>query len=391
MTETVLDSPAIHPTRSRGSAPNRNILPASMSLGGDSASFRPAPPAGAVMSILYIHVGHSKTGTSWIQAALRENADVLAAAGLAYPILQGIGSEQGAEIGQGNGLQAAGSPELLEACLRPLDRAAYPAGIVLSSEEFFPRLVEYADPAALPRAARFVGFERVELLLFIRNPVGHAASLWQQYLKRGGGSAPIEAFFAKYAVPEMAARFLDRFGSLDRVRLTCLNYDRHRRDLLAPLGGWLGLPAPVLRLPRVPVVNRGMTRAELALQASLNRRIGRAGRLLSDALCAGLPDLMPDRVRPDPACQQAMCDRLAPTLARVNALLPEPERYRPDVSDAPGGADVGGPVTLSFTPEQIALVGTALGEEIRRLRLALAARRDAALAREGRAGAPRTE
>ncbi len=48
------------------------------------------------MSVLYLHVGHSKTGTSWIQAALRENAAALETVGLAYPILDGIGNEQGA-------------------------------------------------------------------------------------------------------------------------------------------------------------------------------------------------------------------------------------------------------------------------------------------------------
>ena len=276
------------------------------------------------MAILYLHVGHSKTGTSWVQAALRENAAALAGSGLAYPILHlGIGDEQGAEIGQGNGLALATSPVgELESRLRTIGRATRPAGVVLSSEEFFPRLTQHDDPAALPRAALAAGFDRTEILLFIRNPVGHAASLWQQYLKRGGGSAPIETFFEKYSVPERVERFLDRFMSMDGVGLTCLNYDRHRHDLLTPLRAWLGQAALALTPPRAATINRGMTRAELALQAALNRRIGRAGRILSDALCVGLPDLPPDPVYPDPACQRAMCGRLASTLARVNARLP---------------------------------------------------------------------
>lgn len=332
------------------------------------------------MPILYLHVGHSKTGTSWVQAALRENAVALAEGGLAYPILDGIGDEQGAEIGQGNGLALAASPVgELEAHLRMIHRAACPAGVVLSSEEFFPRLTLHDDPAALPRAALAAGFDRIEILLFIRNPVGHAASLWQQYLKRGGGSAPIEAFFEKYSVPERVALFLDRFMSMDDVGLTCLSYDRHRHDMLTPLCVWLGRPAMTLTPPRAPTINRGMTRGELALQAALNRQIGRAGRILSDALCVGLPELPPDRISPDPDCQRAMCDRLASTLARVNARLPENERYRPDIDPAP---DRDGGATLSFRPEQIELIGTALGGEIRRLRQALVALRPGAGALE---------
>ena len=327
--------------------------------------------ARTAMPVLYLHVGHSKTGTSWMQAALRENATVLAQGGLAYPILQGVGGEHGAEIGQGNGLWLATSPiDELELRLRMIARAAGPAGAVLSSEEFFPQLTMHDDPTVLPRAALAAGFDRVEMLLFIRNPVGHATSLWQQYLKRGGGSAPIEAFFEKYSVPERVGWFLDRFMSMDGVGLTCLNYDRHRHDMLAALCTWLGQPAITLTPPRARTINRGMTRAELALQMALNRRIGRAGRILSDALCEGLPEVPPDRIRPDPGCQRAMCDRLAPTLARVNVHLHEVERYRPDIDPASAGTD---DATLSFRPEQIERIGTALGDEIRRLRLALAA------------------
>lgn len=333
------------------------------------------------MPVLYLHVGHSKTGTSWLQAALRESADALAEAGLAYPVFEGVGTEQGAEIGQGNGLWLATGPAgELELRLRMIAGAAGPAGAVLSSEEFFPRLALHDDPAVLPRTALAAGFGRIEMLLFIRNPVGHAASLWQQYLKTAGGTAPIEAFFEKYGVPELVARFLDRFLPLDGVGLTCLNYDRHRHDLLSPLRAWLGRPALALAAPRAPTINRGMTRAELALQVALNRRIGRAGRMLAhDALCVGLPEVPPDRIYPDAACQRAMCDRLAATLARVNAHLPEVERYRPDVVSAP---DRAASAPLSFSPEQIDVIGAALGGEIRRLRLALAARRRGAGASE---------
>lgn len=333
----------------------------------------------SAMPVLYLHAGHSKTGTSWVQAALRENTAALARSGLAYPVFDGIGDETGAEIGQGNGLAlAAGPVETLAAGLRTVRRHAGLAGAVLSSEEFFPRLSMYDDPGALPQAVTEAGFERVEILLFIRNPVGHAASLWQQYLKRGGGSAPIEAFFEKYRVPERVALFLGKFMSMDGVRLTCLNYDEYRHDMLAPLCAWLGRPSTVLTPPQAVTINRGMTRAELALQAAVNRRIGRAGRILSDALCAGLPEQPPDYVYPDPACQQAMCDRLAPALARVNARLPEAQRYRCDITPLSENADAN---ALSFSPEQIEVIGAALGSEICRLHHLAAAESGASLPR----------
>lgn len=321
------------------------------------------------MPVLYLHVGHSKTGTSWLQAALRENPAALAKAGLGYSAAFGGGQEQGAEIGQGNGLSLAILPaEQWEAGLRMIDKTACPAGAVLSSEEFFPRLGQFAGPDALSSAALAAGFQRVEILLFIRNPVAHAASLWQQYLKRGGGSAPVSEFFLKYSVPERVSLFLDKFDSVRRIGLTCLNYDRHRGNMLAPLCAWLGLPVKALAPPAANTINRGMTRAELALQSALNCRIGKAGRILSDALCVGLPDLAPDRIIPDVECQREMCERLAATLESVNKCLPEAERYRHDIHPPSNAADSG---AMCFNPEQIELIGSALGGEIHRLKRAI--------------------
>ena len=332
------------------------------------------------MATLYLHVGHSKTGTSWLQAALRENPRALAGNGLAYPVLQDIGAEQGAEIGQGNGLALAVSLDNFRAGLNMIDRSTCPQGAVLSSEEFFPRLSLSDNPSILPEVARAAGFGRVEMLLFIRDPVAHAVSLWQQYLKRGGGTAPIEQFFARYSVPERVALFLDRFATLAGVGLTCLNYERHRHELLRALEAWLGLPGAALTPPRARVINRGMTKAELSLQLALNRHVGRAGKLLSDALCVGLPEVSPDLVRPDAAIQKAMCERLARTLERVNRQLPESERYRRDVAPAPA---VSSGETLGFSREQIEVIGAALGGEIRRLHMAVAELREALHTRGG--------
>jgi len=161
---------------------------------------------------LYLHVGHSKTGTSWVQAVLRENGAALAKGGLAYPVFHGIGDEQGAAIGQGNGLAIAVGP--LEDGLRAIDRTACPAGVVLSSEEFFPRLAQYDDPAVLPRAARAAGFERVAILMFVRNPVGHAASLWQQYLKRGAAAPRSRRSSKNTACPNWSRIFSTGSGRL---------------------------------------------------------------------------------------------------------------------------------------------------------------------------------
>jgi hypothetical protein len=323
------------------------------------------------MPDLYLHIGHSKTGTTWLQAVLALSQSALASQGLAYPSADTRDPES-TEIILGNAPRLGFEPDLLGAELAAALRDAQSAvanlrGVVFSSEELFPNLIKLPDPGRLQSAATEAGFERIHIILFIRDPIGHAVSLWQQYLKRGGGTASLKMFLEKYAVPERVAGFLKAFGPLQNVSLTVRNYSTRKAQLGHALAEWLNVPDADLRHPDTPPLNRSLTRAELVVQIAVNRHLGRAGCLLSDALCQDLAALSPDDMTPDYIAQDALWNRLASTLAQVNATLAPEDRYRDD-RRAP--ADTSAIPALSEA--QLTLIGGVLGAEIRRLRLKLA-------------------
>lgn len=320
------------------------------------------------MTRLLLHVGHSKTGTTWIQAGAALSRQALEAHGILYPSFGQERDPASNHVELGNASAGALS---LDAFRATLDRIGPPAGrrgVLLSSEELFVQLNALADAEGIVSAAHAAGYEGIGILLFIRDPMEHAASLWQQYLKRGGGSAGVEEFFRKYAVPGRVAGFLDIHAGHPAISVTLRNYSRHTDRLMGVVSDWLDVPPGIWKSPPAARLNRSLTAGEVAFQRALNRHLGRAGVLLSDALCERLPHLRPTDIRPSREVQEETWRRLGPDMARVDARAAPQDRYCHDVRE---GDDDAGP---ALSAAQIEVVADAMGAEIRRLRLLLASR-----------------
>ena len=314
---------------------------------------------------LHLHVGHEQTGSSWLQAALRGAREGLRAHGLDYPQGREPAHLGPADISSGNGAGALESERALAAALAGCDAAA-PRGALLSSEWLFREIEAQADLAFLPRLAGAAGFGPVRVLLLIRDPLDHAASAYQQALKRGGETGDAAAFFRAFRFPERVEAALARLEAAG-VETTVRNFSRHRGDLLAVMRDWLDLPEKALPPPPAARVNRSLTAAERELQRALNAALGRGGALLADALCQRLPDVAPEAAAPAREAQEETRARLAPAVARVNARLPEAERWRCEIRDAAPRAD-----DLALSREQLRVIAETLGGEIARLRADLA-------------------
>ena len=310
--------------------------------------------------MLLLHLGHDKTGSSWIQSSFRLSRAALAAQGIDYaPGRDGHGDPVRITSGNGQGLLT--SIETLDAGLA--SSRTPPGRSLLFSSEFLFSEIESGDAVSFLRAAaQRHGFARVSLLLFIRNPLGHAASRWQQDVKREGAVELVVDCFNRFRRPEEVASLLDRLEDAG-IELTVRNYSCCRDRLLAETASWLGVPEATLTPPPATRVNRSLTRSEIALQQALNHRLGACGMLFSDALCERLPDLEPDDVRPPAAMQQATWNRLLPAIERVNARLPEEHRYRCDIRPPAPGTE-----PLCFSEAQLDVIADAFAGEIVRLR-----------------------
>lgn len=315
------------------------------------------------MPDLLLHIGHFKTGSSYLQSVFRLNRDILYENyGIHYPTrgddpkkdpVTGVGA------GNAKGLFATiGTFRENDRFLRP-KKAAH---LLLSSEVLYKELSQHQSLAFLAETARDLGYDRVRILLFIRDPVACAASIWQQNIKLGA-TEPIEQTFERFDIPETVDRLLATLEGVGSVEVTVRNYSRCADCLLEVTRAWLGLPEAALSPLPVARVNRSFTASELAFKLALNRVVGPKCTFFTKTIAARLPELEGDEIRPATEVQERLLLRLRPAMERVNARLPGSEHYRADLGEATMLPD-----RFVFTAAQITAIAESLGGEINRLR-----------------------
>jgi hypothetical protein len=319
------------------------------------------------MASLFLHVGHPKTGSSWIQSCLRSSRAGLGEQGIRYAEGADANVSDPLRITSGNAAGILHSEAAFEQALAR-NPCATERGLLFSSEWFPSDFLAAQAHTFLEAVAERHGFDDIRVLLFIRNPVSLAVSSWIQLSKRRGKhDETLDEFcrnpdaYSKHIT--QARQFCRQLASCPRVILTVRNYSYCAGTLIDEVADWLGVPADLFAgVPR-HTVNRALTWSELRLQRALNVHLGRAGHVLSDPLCERLPDITPERLAPSPEIQSAMASYLAPVLAEMNAQIPEAHRYHFDLT-------VGDPLpeALVFTEEQNEVIAAGLGGEIRRLR-----------------------
>jgi hypothetical protein len=304
------------------------------------------------MRTLWLHVGCHKTGSSFLQASLAASVERLAAAGVRYPVDPDAGSAALIPVGNGLGVWR-----------RLADGPDWPEGersdLLFSSEILHTRLRDPWALASLRRRARAAGVERVVAVVYLRGPVDHAASWYQQQVKRHGTTRFVAEFFEDYAYPATTVALLDALAEVGELRVR--NYDVERRRLAASLEEVLELPEGTLVTPAA-AVNRSLTRAELGLQRRVNERLGPSGELVADVLCEEFPAVPAETELPPEPVQRRMLARQAAALDRLDALLPEGQPLDRGTRSPPVGA--GTPLTAA----QLEAVVGRLVEEVRERR-----------------------
>jgi len=292
---------------------------------------------------LYLHIGHRKTGSSYIQYCLAASKSALQSAGIDYPISEEISQQAINRLPtSGNGLELAralkrGDRQVVRDHLFP----ANSLDTLYSAEQLLSVLSLPAAADLLFSEAVNAQVSRISILLFIREPIDHVVSAYGQEVKRNYGSfdVNIDDYFAQYNQPAKVLAALESFGRWpDLVSTEIYNYSRCTEDLAELCFHWLGFgvsgergPAPRLADSGASKrVNRSLTVAEFEFCKSL-MEMGMKPNRLSDALVSTLPEIRSDLF--DHLAQLAapqialLSTRLQPVLNRVNPLLPEPARY----------------------------------------------------------------
>ena len=214
---------------------------------------------------LILHVGHGKTGSSWLQSWLAINSKILASKfNVRYKINSNDPSFKG-YFSMGNSYIL--EPYLNGKILHPsnfiddLD----PQGTLLFSGEKLMKILPTCQNR-LEEIATILGTEQPEILLMLRDPFDHALSLYNQKIKSQGLKISFASYLPRYDLPLKILRFLKKYP-----KAHIYHYNNCRDNLLAPLLDVLSLPYDEdWNIPPFKIINRSLSQSEIYLMRSLN-------------------------------------------------------------------------------------------------------------------------
>lgn len=305
------------------------------------------------MSTLFIHVGHGKTGSSYLQSILANSIGSLTEQGYVYPFSRDLSAAASGKISSGNAYEFDKS----------IAQGVVGEKVLFSGESFF-HLLRGKNGLSLLEKIRNAGYEKVKILLFIRDPIDHAPSSYQQSIKRRGDFWSAADFFEKYSVPKLVAEFIEQLSFFEDFDLTIKNYSRCKKTILSEFCEWSDLSFDKLRAPEIKNVNRSLSKSELFFQKEINKQIGRSGSIVSNALCNELADINSDSVLPDVASQDKMLNRLLPYIEYVNKHVEPEHAYKVYSVEANDDEEE----NVFLEKSQLVLLASVLGGEIKRLR-----------------------
>jgi hypothetical protein len=312
--------------------------------------------------VLMLHIGLPKTGTSFLQSVLAGNIEVLKRHGIDYPAPRRADKAAAGEISSGNAEQldlVFEQPSLLRD--NPAER------VLFSAERFSGNLNQAKFQSDLLDVVEKAGIQRVEILMFLRDPVSFAMSSYQQEIKRGRTSnITLSGHFSTMNQPGNVNNVLDFvFSHPEKIVVTVRNYSVVRMTLLDEMAAWLGVPLADLVQPPVKVVNRSMTASELMVLKAMNKCVEGSSGVIADAWCNRLPDVLADDQRPPIEDQEALWERLGPEIERVNSRIDPAHAYDRQ-------RDINPPKALSdraeFSKEQIEVMAEAIAGLVAQIR-----------------------
>ncbi|WP_139170566.1 hypothetical protein [Lutimaribacter saemankumensis] len=223
---------------------------------------------------LFLHVGHGKTGTSFLQNVLVLSQDNLLEDHILYPTDVSRESANFGEVTSGNARHIFESLSSVDEFLSSIEERE--SSILLSSEFLFLHfpdiLKEEGSARELFSTLRRHGFEQIDVLLFIRDPISFAVSAWLQLIKSNRGQLDLSDFLstttARY--PSRVRRFIEICINHDLVSLTILNYSRIKENQISALSSWLGVNESRFVIPSNVKVNRSLTGGEACIIKLLN-------------------------------------------------------------------------------------------------------------------------
>jgi hypothetical protein len=269
------------------------------------------------MRKLIIHIGHGKTGSSAIQAALAQNALKLATLGINYPYDISTEDAKLGRITSGNGLVLLDTKYNLDFSGQSL---------LYSSEILFHRLLD--NPAArlsLISKAKSESYD-LEFILYTRDLFEHSISAWGQHIKRGMGVLEYEDFvFSRYVVVKKLIKWMD-LSKQEGFKLTTFNYERHKDCIVTHfMAEALGIGDSLreLEVDDLKPVNRSLSLSEYEIQRQFNIAFApnNSNSFISDPLVEKAPFIKSEMPLVSFDSYQKIVNEFGKNIAKINKFI----------------------------------------------------------------------
>lgn len=277
------------------------------------------------MKTIFLHAGHGKTGSSFLQSAFALNVAMIEAQGIDYPLSDRILSRAA------SGVTTSGNRGALIGALREgrAEMFAADRSLLFSGEGLWSQFLDPAFTADLTARARASG-HRLAMLFFLRDPVELQISVYLQNVQQGLEQSELNAYLARRGA-RLQIEHLDRVAQvIDAVRaagitLSVQNYSRVKRDLLEVTAGFLELdPARPLERPG-RTVNRSIGAMEVGMARGLAEGFdGLSHPENRNYLKRAIDDTATLRLAPpaaDPEAVAAFSEAVAPAMQTLNERL----------------------------------------------------------------------
>jgi hypothetical protein len=262
---------------------------------------------------IILHIGHGKTGSSFIQSMLALNADILKDI-FHYPYHQSFEYASKGHISSGNGRLLFS--EMLDLNLHKTT--------LLSSESFFKILIgDFKNNfQSICRA------HDVNVLLYSRNILDYFYSAWGQGVKRHGNVSDFKSHFESVIKRKLQpySGIIEWLDAAERYGFNLIfrNYSNHSNDLfdvfLADVSRNSSI-STILKFPPQLKINRSLSNLEMEFQRVFNAFDKQSGRYISDHLVNLLPNIYPAELRLSEVTYNLITDTFTPLLSEINSRV----------------------------------------------------------------------
>lgn len=276
----------------------------------------------------YFHIGHGKTGSSYIQASLSCSKLELEKIGLIYPQLDKAADIHhnralAGDISIGNFIKDKGadchSDELIKKAIALTSSFSDNTKYIFSNESLF---YSIAHHGYLHKLEELFTLGHVTCILCIRDPVEHFISVAMHLRKKGKTLSP-----KNYPVMKAVKKILKIFHN-SPCTLKIFNYSRCKSNLLPSFYQLLGVDHSLFVTPIKSLVNRSMTSEELFISDLLRaNNLNWKARQFVNTMSNQFPDLIPNRKILNESELTSLIEESTAMANDVNLMLPESCRY----------------------------------------------------------------